>query len=237
MRRVSIASALLVSLGSAIAAPPPGATNLVTNAGFESGVTGFSSDYTHQAVSNGSAGEYDVVQHAAAWNGDWVGSARTGSGMFIANGATDTTQAVWQQTVTGIQANTEYFFEAWVMNACCNFNTPNSSASLSFYAGNTLLGTRTADVGTWASGAWSGAGVWQGLSTTWNSGGTSGSVVLRLVNSQSAWGGNDFAVDDINLSTISTVPSAVPEPSAYMMALLALGAMGVAARRRRQKSA
>lgn len=214
------------------------AQNLVTNGGFESGNTAFNSDYTLNLLGpNAAAGEYTVTGSASGWNSWWVGSAHSGSSMFLANGSTTTGAVVWEQSVSGIQANTNYFFEAWVMNACCNSGYPavndpvlNAVSILTFQVNGVDIATRTTTFGN--------PGTWEGLSNTWNSGSTTGSVVLKLINSQAAAGGNDFAVDDISLSTIQTITSvsAVPEPSAYLMALFGLGALGAAARRRNHQA-
>jgi hypothetical protein len=72
------------------------------------------------------------------------------------------------------------------------------------------------------------AGGWQFLGTTWNSGANT-SAILRIVNQNTALGGNDFALDDIHFST----ESSVPEPG--MLSLFAMGwsTFLLAARRRR----
>ncbi|MBK9259806.1 MAG: hypothetical protein IPM54_08200 [Polyangiaceae bacterium] len=86
------------------------------------------------------------------------------------------------------------------MNACCpppygDGINPVGPSELSFYANDELLGTRTS----------SQLGVWEGLSTTWNSGGAT-SVTLRLVNANTQASGNDFAVDDVFLGVESSIP-------------------------------
>jgi hypothetical protein len=129
--------------------------------------------------------------------------------------------------------NQDYFFEAFVMNVCCNPSARTgpgavNPAVLSFYANDVLLGTRsTGLLGVW----W----VWEGLSTRWNSG-ASTTVTLKLVNSNSARMGNDFAVDDISLSTQTTVPIpgpqiTVPIPGTLWLLALGLVALGASARR------
>ena len=79
------------------------ATNLVFNGGFESGNTGFSSDYTfwpigysftHPTwglVEDMDAGFYSVVDSANEIHGGFGGSPQAGSNFFVANGAVDTT--------------------------------------------------------------------------------------------------------------------------------------------------
>jgi len=65
-------------------------------------------------------------------------------------------------------------------------------------------------------------GTWQFLGTTWNSG-TNTSVSLRIINQNTAVGGNDFALDDIHFSTESSV--SVPEPASLLLSGLGLAAL------------
>jgi hypothetical protein len=107
---------------------------------------------------------------------------------------------VWfTQASIPVQPNTQYYFEAFVMNLCCasglgNGIDPVGPSVLSFYANGQLLGTRTSMK----------LGKWEGLTTVWSSGSAT-SVDLKLVNANTEALGNDFAVDDIYLGTISTV--------------------------------
>lgn len=182
--------------------------NLVPNGDFELGNTQFGSDYTFSPTLNLTASQYTVRTNPFPWNPLFI-SARdhtSGSGnLFVGNGAR-LDRTVWFSSGITVTPNTNYFFEAWVMNVCCtpNFGQGNPSepinpAVLSFYANGTLLGTRST----------SSLGVWEGLSTTWNSG-ASTSVNLELRNANFVAQGNDFGVDDIFLGTESSV--ATPEP-------------------------
>jgi hypothetical protein len=193
------------------ASPPPGdgpapdgkpvAVNLIPNGDFSQGNTLFSSDYAY-ATTNTVEGQYTVGTNAQAFNGLLVtaGDHTSGSGlMFIGNGKA-TPDRVWYTTATiQVQPNTAYYFEAFVMNLCCasglgNGVDPVGPSELSFYANDQLLGTRTS----------SKLGVWEGLTTTWNSGSAT-AVTLKLVNANTVAAGNDFAVDDIYLGIVSTV--------------------------------
>ncbi|MBV7257445.1 PEP-CTERM sorting domain-containing protein [Pacificimonas sp. WHA3] len=78
-------------------------------------------------------------------------------------------------------------------------------------------------------------GIWNGLSTTFNSG-SSTMASLFLRNAQTASFGNDFAIDDISLDTRSIVnPMDVPEPAAAGLMLLGCSGLAFAAHRRRAK--
>jgi hypothetical protein len=187
------------------AAPPdagkPPVQNLVPNGDFSAGNAQFSSDYAY-AVTNTVEGEYTVGTNPQAFNGNLlvVGDHTTGSGqMFIGNGKA-TPDRVWYSGPIAVSAGTKYFFEAWVMNACCpppygDGISPVGPSELSFYANDQLLGTRTSKL----------LGVWEGLSTTWDSGSAT-TVTLKLVNANTQPSGNDFGVDDVFLGIESSIP-------------------------------
>lgn len=180
----------------------PFAPNLVPNGDFEKGNTSFSSDYAY-AMTNTNEGQYTVGTNGQAFNGALVanGDHTSGKGqMFIGNGK-PTPDRVWYTSSIPVAPNTNYYFEAFVMNLCCTPQSgigdgvnPVGPSQLSFYANGQLLGTRTSMK----------LGVWEGLTTMWNSGAAT-TVSLQLVNAETVALGNDFAVDDIYLGTISTV--------------------------------
>ncbi len=180
----------------------PSPFNLIPNGDFEQGNTLFGSDYSY-ATNNTVEGQYTVGTNGQAFNGSLVSAGDHTSGtsqMFIGNGKA-TPDRVWFTQTISVQPNTAYYFEAWVMNLCCTAASglgdgvnPVGPSVLSFYANGQLLGTRTS----------SKLGVWEGLTTTWNSG-SSTTVDLKLVNSNTQALGNDFAVDDVYLGTVSTV--------------------------------
>lgn len=197
--------------------------NLVPNGDFELGNLLFSSDYTF-AASNTAESQYTVTTTPDAWNGAFVSAGDHTSGtsqMFVGNGAPTPTRVWFSSAPIVVTPNTDFFFEAWVMNLCCKgfFSgttepTLVNPAVLSFYAGDTLLGTKTT----------SSLGVWEPLGTNWNSG-SSTSVTLKLVNANTLVLGNDFAVDDVFLGTETSIP-AIPEPGTYAALLAGLVLLG-----------
>jgi hypothetical protein len=179
----------------------PMAFNLIPNGDFEQGNVLFGSDYAF-AVNNTVEGQYTVGTSGQAFNGALVTAGDHTSGttkMFIGNGKSTPDRVWFTQTSIPVQPNTQYYFEAFVMNLCCatglgNGIDPVGPSVLSFYANGQLLGTRTSMK----------LGKWEGLTTVWSSGSAT-SVDLKLVNANTEALGNDFAVDDIYLGTISTV--------------------------------
>ena len=122
------------------------ATNLVTNGDFESGNTGFSTDYTFFPIGHTyidpvwglvrdmDAGYYSVVENANQVHGGFNGGPQGGSKFFVANGAVDTTQAVWKSQVISVaQANVAYRIEAYISSVV---NPSLAPPSLSFQIGN-----------------------------------------------------------------------------------------------------
>jgi hypothetical protein len=195
--------------------------NLVPNGDFEEGNTLFGSDYNFSPSTNNTESQYTVRTDPFPWNPLFISSSdhTSGSGnMFVGNGA-PVDQRVWFSSAIPVTPNTDYFFESWVMNVCCNPSfgqsnpeEPVNPAILSFYANGVLLGTRSTNS----------LGQWEGLSTIWNSG-TSTQVDLELRNSNLVAQGNDFAVDDIFLGTETSIPVSTPEPSTILgLSILAL---------------
>lgn len=220
-RLAGIAVAALLSHAT-MAAP----VNLVPNGDFASGNSSFGSDYAFSPLSNTVEAQYTVRDNPSPWNPFFISAADhtpdANGLMFVGNGSPTDGERVWFASSIPVEQNQDYFFEAFVMNVCCipQFGGGPGAvnpAILSFYANDVLIGTRSTGL----------LGFWEGLSTQWNSG-TSTTVTLKLVNSNTVARGNDFAVDDIYLGIQSTV---LPLPGTFWLLALALVALGVSTRR------
>lgn len=189
------------------------AVNLVTNGDFESGNTGFTSGYTYVAPGPDALtppNVYTVDTSAGNSHGSFAnfGDHTTGQGLYmIVNGSTTSGTNVWKQSINVVSGQL-YSVSLWVANA-----NPESPATLSVSAGNSVVLT----------GEPTGLGVWSSLSGSFIAS-TTGSIDLTIDNSNSAFSGNDFAIDDISVE-------AVPEPGT----LVVLGLGLLAARRRARK--
>lgn len=230
MRRFFMVCLLLLMFAGVSHAAP---VNLVQNGDFSQGITGFTTEYTRNTFSGWDEGVYDVRTNAdEVWHPYFVnnGDHTSGTGNFMAvngvakiDGGPNFSSLVWEQTITGLEQNTNYFFEAFIMNLCCKDGTPTGGfpgADLYFYANGILLG----------SGGSSLAGLWTGISTTWFSAQNS-AVTLRILNKSSIYSGNDFGLDDLYLGTESTLNPA-PEPASMLLLGTGLLAAGRYGRRR-----
>ncbi len=210
------AMAVLLNLASGAAA----SGNLITNGDFSAGATGFTTGYTNATLQLG--GNFQVHTSPATALGAYpsfqdFGDHTTGTGlMFIANGALAADTTVWSQTIT-VKANAKYrfsFFATSIDNAI-------SPTTLAWYVNGIAYGSSAlADT----------PNFWEAHGSKFNTGAAT-SVTLRLVNDNLDAISNDFAVDDFSLVKIST--GAVPEPASWAMMLIGFGAIGAAARSRR----
>lgn len=200
---------MLLLAGSSWAAP----VNLVQNGSFSDGNVGFSTDYmfTPNLPSMDDLwepGVFGLDSNAAERHPYWstVGD-HTGNGAFmLVNGVTHGPSTVWQQSIA-VTPNTNYFFEAWAMDLCCNALMPEQYVppTLEFWINGALLGANMTG----------GTGVWQGLSNLWYSANTS-LAVLEVRNTSTAYDGNDFGIDDMYLGTETNLQP-TPEPETWVL--------------------
>ncbi|MBC8139802.1 MAG: PEP-CTERM sorting domain-containing protein [Fibrella sp.] len=207
---VGVALILFCAIGTAQA-------NLITNADFSAGNTGFTSDYTF-VTSNIAITEYGVVTDPQTWNTNLFsfGDHTPGPGglMLVANGSSTAGLSVWRQTIATVTPNTTYLFSGFVASA---FN--QTAPVMEFLAGTTSLGTITPSIAT--------PGTYAFFSGAWNSGSNT-SVVLRIVDNNLEPQGNDVVIDDLSFV-------AVPEASTVSLIGLS-GFVGMVMLRRRSRS-
>ena len=188
-------------LAALLGATPTAAQNLLTNPDFTAGNTGFVSVYTYVTPpgSDPGAGSYTIGTDNKAYNANFstsFGDHTTGTGRYMIVNAATSPLVVWEQTVSGLQANQPYQFSFWLLNT---FSV--SKARLQVSANGTDVGavfTNPSD-----------GGVWQLNTVTVNPGaGTQLIIQLRDVNLDS--NGNDFGLDDMSL----TAPTPNPQLTA-----------------------
>jgi CHU_C Type IX secretion signal domain len=170
-------------------------SNLIFNGDFESGNSGFTSDYALSTPgytcpsgnqvwgSLGCEGVYLVGPDASLTHSAFPPCMdHSGSGnMMMINGA-PSLQQVWCQSIN-VVPNTDYIFQAYATSI-----SPNSPAILQFSINGGLLGSPFS--------LSSATCIWQEFYTIWNSGSNT-SIEICITNQNTASGGNDFALDDL----------------------------------------
>ena len=157
-----------------------------TNADFEAGNIGFSSDYQF-AVGNSAEGQFTVRSDPQNWNEEFVnfGDHTTGAGkMLVVNGATAGSPAIWRQTIS-VQTNTAYSFEAWTGTAVAG-----GPANLLLKIDGVQIGQSF--VLPDATGSW----------VRWEQGWTSSTnavATFEIINANTSRFPNDFYIDDLKL--------------------------------------
>jgi hypothetical protein len=178
------------------------AVNIVVNGDFELGNTGFTNGYVYVAPAPGNInteGEYTVGPDPSAVSiyGDWAkfGDHTSGTGnMLIANGSPNANTSVWTQTVA-VLPNTNYVFSFW--GATLNSSSASQSVLQPFINSSAVGGAFTLPVN---------GGIWTQDSVSWFSGANT-TALLTIIDTNTARGFNDFALDDISLNgRNSTVP-------------------------------
>jgi hypothetical protein len=230
--------------------------NLIVNGNFQSGNTGFSSDYSFRSGPSANAGEYTIVSNLAGFHTGIAGlgslSGYGGSGLYYAaNGATSTTQSPWRQTVnnptltltTDINAPVYYRFEARVANTdpYPDYAAPNLAFEIQVNGGTWNTFTTTPLLSQQNQWTLTYADTYLQAAPT--------SLGFRLRNLATEASGNDFALDNIYFGLTTNAPSypgaailsagditnptlvsassaAVPEPGQVAASLLLLGGIG-----------
>ncbi|MCI0744049.1 MAG: hypothetical protein L0Y58_01470 [Verrucomicrobia subdivision 3 bacterium] len=164
--------------------------NLLTNGDFEEGNTGFTSDYAFGRTDSGE-GNYDIVGNPrdSHSGGESFTDHTSGAGlMLVANGAADTNQVVWRQSVA-VSTNTTYEFTGWAASWSKDSdpNPPRFQVRINGRAVGSAfqLSSQSAQ--------------WQSFSTRWSSR-TSVVAVIELRLETAEGFGNDPAFDDLQFT-------------------------------------
>lgn len=164
--------------------------NIITNGNFNSGNTGFTTDY-----SPGTGGAWGLLSSGGTYaistspslvhnNFSFCGDHTSGTGnMLIVNGSGTPNTDVWCQTV-GVSPGTDYSFSCWAANALNEVNVANLQFSINGIQLGSVFNTTQF------------ACDWQQFSENWNSG-INTTADVCILNQNTSEGGNDFAIDDI----------------------------------------
>ena len=177
--------------------------NLITNGDFSSGNTDFSSSYNYVTGADSAfpEGTYSVVTQADDVHNSWTSAWDHTSGdvagkYFVANSSPDTNKVVWQSSspVSITQVNTNYRFEIWISTLFA-VGPGSPGPELQFQLGDGTTWINMGDSITFANGALVGAWNKSFADGKFN---TTGTYYVRLLNNQSAAGGNDLGLDDVS---------------------------------------
>jgi hypothetical protein len=193
-------SSAFFAIALVLVSSQPARADLILNGDFHLGNTGFKSDYSYVPGNIIDLQTYDIVTDPikASQYATSFGDHTSGTGqMLAANGSSTAGKVVWSQSLS-VSQNTSYKFSAWLASWY-----PLSPAELDFQFNGKSIGTLT---------AFESAGIWKQFSATWNSG-VDSSAFVSIVNLNTDFSGNDFALDDISLVS-------VPEPSSLAFVIL-----------------
>lgn len=214
--RCSIAAlAALVLSASASAAAT---VELITNGGFESGNTGFTTELANVS------GRTPGLAQVSVLSSNYFGlNAKSGTSFLAVNGRNDPNAlaTVWAQDVD-VVAGTQYAF-SFDLGGTSTQSTPVGQLSVQ------LNGTEFLNASAPASATYN------SFSTTVTAVAT-GTFSLSFVEQSLGFGGNDYGLDNISLTFDTGGPvSAVPLPAGSLLLLSGLGA-GALLRRKGKKS-
>ena len=194
-----------------VTASTPSGTNLVINGDFETGNNSgnTTTDYVYYTATtgvlatggthgnNGGEGRYTVVGNPQNVHGSFTNCPpQQGNYQMVINGSSYDNENVWRQTVsTGITKYTNYQFSYYVQSV-----TNTNPSELQLYVNDIPAGPIYSASGTNC--------VQKYYTYNWYSGSNT-TAVLRLVNRQTAIGGNDFALDNIRFEQNYTSTASV----------------------------
>lgn len=166
--------------------------NLITNGDFSAGNTGFTSQLSYISYTGTQAlcyeGTYSVGTNPHNYHQNWVNATHDGN-MLIVNGATSPGIVVYQTTINNIQPHTNYavkFEAANIDNMATNSNIARFQFSIDGQMVENIFPISTNIF------------QWDKYYQIWNSGNNS-TATITIVNQNTSGGGNDFAIDNIEV--------------------------------------
>ncbi|MBR3724926.1 MAG: choice-of-anchor J domain-containing protein [Bacteroidales bacterium] len=168
--------------------------DIISNGGFESGNTGFTSDYQY-STNLVPEGRYAIGSNPRNFHPDFAIASdhTTGSGnMMVVNGSGNAGTVVWSTNIP-VTPHTYYAFEAWLSSVSLG-----NYALMQFSINNSQLGSPFQ--------APTSTNQWERFYEIWNSGDDT-TATITILNQNTTLGGNDFALDDISFTDLSFCPT------------------------------
>jgi hypothetical protein len=162
--------------------------NLIINGDFNSGNTGFITDYT----TYGGYGSYWIGTSPSWVNNAWCSISGTNNIMFFDGMNNNTSARVWSQTVN-VAPNTNYIFSFRVLNIALSYpEIPNLQIKINGISiGNQMISPTSCQ--------------WQiPMNFTWSSGSNTTAQIAIYDLTQVTSQGNDFAIDDLSFKANCT---------------------------------
>lgn len=201
-------------------------TNLLANGDFSSGNTGFSTGYIFSSGSDPGPGTYTVGANPHNFNGGGgsYGDHTTGGGlMLIVDGSQTANVPVWSQTISELPSNAYTF--SFFVSSWGEFGSSTEAydpASLQVLVNGVAVGPVILTPST--------IGVWEKQTFTLPSLSTS-TASISLVDLNTDFVGNDFALDDFKLNG-APVPEASSSISLGVLLALGVSACAFACKRK-----
>jgi hypothetical protein len=196
----AISAALLVNFAHA---------NLIDNGNFELGNQDFTSQLTYAPSSGVPQGVYTVADLPSVWHPFFVNfdDHTPGVGntqMMMINGATTPGTDGWRSSSIAVSAGTSYTFGGWAATLFRDSISVEAflvdGQGIEFQLGSSLISS--INVGQWTP--FSGP-------TSWTAS-TAGSITLHIRSNSTAFGGNDYALDDLSFIADPASPPGPPNP-------------------------
>ncbi|MEI6583872.1 MAG: gliding motility-associated C-terminal domain-containing protein [Chitinophagia bacterium] len=165
--------------------------NIIRNGDFSQGNLFFTSEYTYSPSTGVPDGVCFVGKDIKAWHPDFDSCKDHTSGngnLLLINGSTKENVSVWKQTINVIP-NTNYEFSTWLLSLY-----PSNPAKLQF----SINGIKIGDIFEASTSTCE----WKKFFTTWNSG-NNRSAVISIINKNTIFSGNDFAIDDVYFGSVT----------------------------------